>query len=239
MKDGMDYAEMLGMDVSSCDVVLKPVKRHRKKDCKEEVIAKVNEEEQEENQDDIKEEEDLSSYEDVTEKKQRKKFKFDIVYAEGVAVFCLIVSILLTNIFWENSGINTVFKRVFDTNTETLDMRTYKSFSAKSPSSDLTVDVDGGVMTFSGKGTMYPVCDGVVTSVIEEDGKYTLTVKHSDVFKTVIKGVDFVYAEKGDEVFKYIPIAYVNGNSATVAMYSSDSLLTNYIIEGGSIVWES
>ena len=41
MKDGIDYAEMLEMPVSSCDVVFKPAKRKRKS-LKDAVIAKVN-----------------------------------------------------------------------------------------------------------------------------------------------------------------------------------------------------
>ena len=72
-----------------------------------------------------------------------------------------------------------------------------------------------------------------------EDGKYTVTLKHSDVFKSVITGVDFVYADKGDDVFKYVPVCFVNGGTAKVYMYNSDVLVTNCIVEGGSIIWES
>ena len=75
-------------------------------------------------------------------------------------------------------------------------------------------------MEYSGKGSLYPVCDGKVVSVVEEDGKYTVTVKHSDVFKSVISGVDFVYADKGDEVFKYVPVCFVNDGTAKVYMLS-------------------
>lgn len=103
----------------------------------------------------------------------------------------------------------------------------------------MEVTLDKGVMVFSGKGSLYPVCDGKVASVVEEDGKYTITLKHSDVFKTVISGVDFVYADQGDDVFKYVPVCYVNGGDAKVSMYNKDVLVTNYAVEGGSIVWES
>ena len=92
-------------------------------------------------------------------------------------------------------------------------------------------------MTFSGKGALYPVCDGTVSSVTEENGKYTITISHSGVFKTVISGVDFVYTDKGEEVYRYVPVCYLNDGEANVYMYDDDVLLTNYVLEGNSIVW--
>lgn len=235
MKDGMDYAEMLGLEVSSCDVTIKPKKSRRKKDVINDVIKKVNAPERE----DKDEFETIEIPEKTNKKREGKKFGFDIVYAEGVAVFLLIVTILLTNIFWENSGINRIFKNAFGTAATVTDTRVNTSFNAQAPSGELEVKVEEGVMEYSGKGSLYPVCDGKVVSVVEEDGKYTVTLKHSDVFKSVISGVDFVYADKGDDVFKYVPVCFVNGGTAKVYMYNSDVLVTNYIVEGGSIIWES
>lgn len=236
MKDGMEYAEMLGMEVSSCDVYVKPKKTRRKKELKDDVIKKVNEPEVATA--------DLGDFEaDIPVRsngEKKKKFRFDVVYAEGVAVFLLAVTILLTNIFWENSGMNRLFKSAFGgSQTVQADTRTNVNFNAQSPSGEMEVTLDKGVMVFSGKGSLYPVCDGKVASVVEEDGKYTITLKHSDVFKTVISGVDFVYADQGDDVFKYVPVCYVNGGDAKVSMYNKDVLVTNYAVEGGSIVWES
>lgn len=235
MKDGMDYAEMLGLEVSSCDVTIKPKKSRRKKDVINDVIKKVNAPERE----DKDEFETIEIPEKTNRKRDGKKFGFDVVYAEGVAVFLLIVTILLTNIFWENSGINRIFKNAFGTAATVTDTRVNTSFNAQAPSGELEVKVEEGVMEYSGKGSLYPVCDGKVVSVVEEDGKYTVTLKHSDVFKSVISGVDFVYADKGDDVFKYVPVCFVNGGTAKVYMYNSDVLVTNYIVEGGSIIWES
>ena len=236
MKDGMEYAEMLGMEVSSCDVYVKPKKTRKKKELKDDVIKKVNEPEVANA--------DFGEFEtDIPVRsngEKKKKFRFDVVYAEGVAVFLLAVTILLTNIFWENSGMNRLFKSAFgDGQTVQTDTRTNVNFNAQSPSGEMEVTLDKGVMVFSGKGSLYPVCDGKVASVVEEDGKYTITLKHSDVFKTVISGVDFVYADQGDDVFKYVPVCYVNGGNAKVSMYNQDVLVTNYVVEGGSIVWES
>lgn len=244
MKDGMEYAEMLGsISVSSCDVTFKPSKKKRKKEIKDDLIARVNDQENIEKPEvevyDFEEIGNKSSDLDEEFNKPRKKFKFDILYVQGIAIFALIVTILLTNIFWENSGINTLFKNAFSTQTEQVDARTYLSFSAKTPSNDLTASVEEGVMTFSGKGALYPVCDGEVSTIIEEEGKYTLTIEHSDKFKTVISGVDFVYTEKGAEVFAYIPVAFLSGGDAVVCMYDDGELLTDYIVEDGAIIWES
>lgn len=247
MNDGTEYAEMLKNTVSSCDVIIKPTRKRRKKDVKSDVIAKVNAD------DSIIKEEVYSTvndtYEDLSDdveknvikeikvKKNKKKLKFDLLYAQGVAVFVLIVGILLTNIFWENSGINVLFRKVFAVEQTATDTRSYRSFSAQSPSSNLESSVESGIMTFSGKGALYPVCDGVVSSIAEENGKYTVTLSHSGIFKTVISGVDFVYCEEGEDVFRYVPVCYVNGGEAKVKMYDEDVLVTNFVLEGNSIVW--
>lgn len=240
MKDGMEYAEMLGMNVSSCDVVVKPAKKRKKKDVKEDVIAKVNERSYAE--DIVSEYQKVEDFEELNKDSNEgfgKRRRFDILKVQGVAIFALIVTILLTNIFWENSGINTLMRNAFNTQAEEVDARTYLSFSAKSPSNEMSVEVENGVMTFTGEGALYPVCDGTVSSIVEEDGKYTLTINHSDSFKTVISNVDFVYTENGEQVFAYIPVCYVAEGSASVYMYDGETLLTSYIVEDGVIIWES
>ena len=240
MKDGMEYAEMLGLTVSSCDLTIKPAKKRRKKDVKEDVIAKVNEDSVREDFVENDEKENLNEYEEIAPTKTKKFFKLDVLQIQGIAIFALIVTILLTNIFWENSGINRLFNSVFSTEVEQVDARNYLSFNAKSPSNDMEVSLDGGVMTFSGKGALYPVCDGEVSSIVQEDnGKYTVTINHSDTFKTVISGADFVYTEKGEDVFGYIPVCYISDGAACVYMYDEDVLLTNYVVEDGAIIWES
>lgn len=262
MNDGREYAEMLRTMASSCDVVVKPAKRARKKkDVKEEIVTKVNDEvaaSEVKAADELPFREEAFGEEEIierpkkrfsffgkkktetTEKPAEKKgrFKFDIVYAEGIAAFALVVAILLTNIFWENSGMNTFFKKAFSPAQVTTDARSYNSFNAQSPSSSLDGKVEDGVMTFSGKGALYPVCDGKVSSVKQsDDGKYEITIAHSGSFKTVISGVDYSYCDENEEVFKYIPVCYLNGGEAKVYMYNDDALVTNYVLENGSIIW--
>ena len=262
MNDGREYAEMLRTMASSCDVVVKPAKRARKKkDVKEEIVTKVNDEvaaSEVKAADELPFKEEAFGEEEIierpkkrfsffgkkktetTEKPAEKKgrFKFDIVYAEGIAAFALVVAILLTNIFWENSGMNTFFKKAFSPAQVTTAARSYNSFNAQSPSSSLDGKVEDGVMTFSGKGALYPVCDGKVSSVKQsDDGKYEITIAHSGSFKTVISGVDYSYCDENEEVFKYIPVCYLNGGEAKVYMYNDDALVTNYVLENGSIIW--
>lgn len=262
MNDGREYAEMLRTMASSCDVVVKPAKRARKKkDVKEEIVTKVNDEvaaSEVKAADELPFKEEAFGEEEIierpkkrfsffgkkktetTEKPAEKKgrIKFDIVYAEGIAAFALVVAILLMNIFWENSGMNTFFKKAFSPAQVTTDARSYNSFNAQSPSSSLDGKVEDGVMTFSGKGALYPVCDGKVSSVKQsDDGKYEITIAHSGSFKTVISGVDYSYCDENEEVFKYIPVCYLNGGEAKVYMYNDDALVTNYVLENGSIIW--
>lgn len=242
MKDGNGiYAEMLELPVSSCDVVIKPARQRKRKSLKQQVIAKVNYDEAvTANAAEEEQIEEIAPLKDEKKKKRKeKRFKFDIIYAEGVAIFLLISAILLTNIFWEGSGINAIMKNVFGEPSTVADARTYLNFSAKAPSDALSAEISDGVITLSGEGAIYPVCDGTLTSVSSVDGKYTLTVSHSDVFKTVISGLNYVYAEEGNEVYKYIPIGYVGGGDVTVSMYNDGVLLTGYVLEGGNIVWES
>ncbi len=234
MKDGMEYAEMLGLQVSSCDVIVKPKRTRKKKVVKEDAMKKIEEAP-------ILEVNDEFETIDIDQNEPcKRKFKFDLAYAEGVAVFVLAAGILLTNIFWENSGINRLFKAAFGSSSTTAaDLRTSAEFNAQTPTDQLEATLENGVMVFNGKGTLYPVCDGSVAAIEEENGKYSITLKHSDVFKTVISGVDFVYADKGDDVFKYVPVCFVNGGSARVSMYNEDKLITDYVVEDGSIVWAS
>ena len=262
MNDGREYAEMLRTMASSCDVVVKPAKRARKKkDVKEEIVTKVNDEvaaSEGKAADELPFKEEAFGEEEISERPKKRfsffgkkktettekpaekkgRFKFDIVYAEGIAAFALVVAILLTNIFWENSGMNTFFKKAFSPAKVTTDARSYNSFNAQSPSSSLDGKVEDGVMTFSGKGALYPVCDGKVSSVKQsDDGKYEITIAHSGSFKTVISGVDYSYCDENEEVFKYIPVCYLNGGEAKVYMYNDDALVTNYVLENGSIIW--
>ena len=99
------------------------------------------------------------------------------------------------------------------------------------------VTLENGAIAINGEYSLYPVCDGKVSSVERaENGTYTLTVEHSNSFSSVIEGLDMVYFSLGEEVSRHMPIGYVK-NSAKVFLYNGASLLTDYATVENSIVF--
>lgn len=167
--------------------------------------------------------------------------RFNVVMAEFVAVVALVAVIFLTNVFMPTSGINTVIRSVFgakETQTEE-DVRDYTQFTAESPYRAGELTVEEGVMTFSGTGTLYAPCDGIISKIVEEAGKKAVEIEHSKKFKTVISGVDYAYYTEGDTVYGSLPVAFVNEGTATVSLYNDGVLVSNYLIDNGNIVWQS
>ena len=260
-----EYSEMIELPVSTCEMVVAPKKK--RKLFKDRLIKTVNKkaEETESEPFAVSDKQDanntvvdapapsaVESYDKKVKKEKREKikkanpavtekktFKFDLVAAEVIAVFVLIVAILLTNIFWEDSGINTMIRSVFGAKAEkSVDARTAKDLATSSPSSYADVTVEGGVMTFNEAAAVYAPAGGEVTAISQSDGVFTLTIKHSDVFSTVISGAEAVYAKVGEKVYSNIPVAYsVKGTK--VAMYDDGTLAADYTLDNGKIVWQS
>ena len=233
-----DYMEMIELPVSTCEIVVSP---KRKKPSKrklfkradppaEKIVSPVDATLAEA-------EEPCESNVVLYEKKEKKKFKFDIVAAQVTAIFVLVVAIILTNVFWEESGINTLLKSVFKTENQTTDERLFSAFKAALPSNG-TIELNEGVMTITSVGAVYSPVEGEIESVFESDGKFSLTLKHSDKFKSIISGLDHSYVAQGERVYKGIPVGYTEGENCKVVMYDGDKLITGYSIDGGSIVWE-
>ena len=258
----LEYVKMLEIPINSCDVTVKSTRR-KKKDVKKQVIEKVNsnvEVDEKVQEKPIKKEKiakakiekkpfykfmktrDKKVKEKPTKKKninsepsvEIKSSGFDIVSVQVVAIFILIVGIILTNIFWEDSGINNLMRSVFNDNTTLLDV-SYSDFSASLPSKTDEVLLENGVMTVK-KGSVYSPCDGVVESVVENDGLFTVTILHSESFSTVISGLESVYVSKNDKVFANIPLGYSEGSSC-VSMFDGDAILTGYVLSDSQIVW--
>ena len=229
-----DYAEMIEIPVSTCEMVVLPKKR-KKKNIRERVIDKVNA--------NLTAKEQVQDTEisepTIQEEKPKKKRSFDIISAQVVAIFVLIVAILLTNIFWEDSGINNLIKGAFKVEQkQEADVRSHKDFKLSCPSKATKVALEEGVMTIASEGAVYAPCMGTVKDVSQTDGKYTITIDHSDVFKTVIRGADYAYFDIGETVYQAVPVCYSSGG-VEVLMYDNNALLTNYTINDGSIVWQS
>ena len=168
---------------------------------------------------------------------KKEKLKNAIISAQVVAIFVLVSAIILTNVFWENSGMNTLFKSVFGSEQIISDERSFNDFSLYLPVKSDNVKLNNGVIEIAGSYSLYPICDGKVSKVQKEsNGSYTITIAHSDNFFSVIEGANLVYFSVGEEVSRHLPVGYTN-SSAKVYLYEKDKLLTDYAAVENSIVF--
>ena len=94
-------------------------------------------------------------------------------------------------------------------------------------------------MSFTAKCSVYTPCDGTVSAINgNETTGYTVSLKHSDSFSSIISGIDTVYCAVGDTVKSNLPFAFSNGEgSVHVMFYSGDDLLNCYSVDEGVISW--
>ncbi len=263
MNEKMQYASMLELPVCTCNITSKPVKKKRlrksKKEnkvsdeqIKQEVLDMVNAE-QEKTQ--IQEEELLeeavptelaveqensSTVYPYTPKKAHK-FKVSIVGVQLVIIGFLVATILLTNAIYADSGINVFLRGVFGTERVEVDTRTHQEFSPIiSMGDNYDITLNDGVITYSGQGSVYSPCDGVVSGVIEtENGKFEIEIKHSENFKTVISDIERLYVSLGDKVYRKIPVGYLQADGATICFKNEvGSILEDYHITNNTVVWQ-
>lgn len=255
MNEELDYAEMLEIPVSTVNVVKKKsIFKHKPffapnkqqeapaaaDELKDLVVDSVNER--------------VGAYtytEDLSEPAQpERKSKFfgkdkgsKIILTELIAVCVLAAAIFLTNIFMPNSAINT-FIGTLTGNNKTAPEPTYKEITLSSvvgDNSDAVVSVsESGVLSFTAKGSVYPVCAGKVVSVSQTEDTYTVQLAHTSTFTSVITGLSNVYSAVGTSVQGNIPFAYSDGESEVrVSMYDNGVLLNCYTLSGVVPVWNS
>ncbi len=245
-----NYLEMVEVPVQSCDVIVKP-SRKKKKDVKEEVIQKINETSTSVVETDKKQRRKIlkpsALYNKIIKPKKKKvtpvesetvtvkSSKFDIVSVQVVAIFVLVVGIILTNIFIEDSGMNNLLRSVFGTETQVISTAEFSAFEPLSPSKTGEISVEDGVMTVS-SGSVYSPCDGVVEDVQTIDGKFNVTIRHSQSFTTVISGLELCYNAIGDNVYSNVALGY-SGEAMQVSMFDGTSRLTKYSIVDDEIIW--
>lgn len=173
----------------------------------------------------------------------KRKKKISIIGVQLIVIGALIATIFLTSALLPNSGINSFFAGAFGVEnnaTEPLpDNREHEEFTAVLPAKNLSmVSLSDGVMTLSGKGSVYAPCKGIVTTVMQgDDGKYTLEIAHNDNFKTVFKGVDYAYFKEGEQVFSTIPVGYVSGGATACFYDEADEVITDYTLSDKGVVW--
>ena len=263
MENSIEYAKMIEIPINSCEYkftrkkgilkkksfikainerLKKEVDNKRLQDQNDQVISEQPSIEQIEN-------EQLSTpqieqgenslpvlYDNNQSKKQTRLNK--IISAQVVAIFALISAIILTNVFWENSGMNVLFKSVFGSERTQSDTRDYNDFTINLPVSDQNaINVVDGSIIIDGEYSLYPVCDGKVSKVERaSDGTYTVTVEHSESFSSITEGLEMVYFSSGESVSKHVPLGYTSG-TAKVLLYDGASLLTDYASVENCIVF--
>lgn len=246
MNEELDYAQMLEIPVNTVNVVKKrslfPKKSKKETDLKDEVVEKVNEREGER----FDPSASFVSAENISEEplqisESKKGIAGKIILAEAVAACLIAAGIFLTNIFVPDTVINTFMGSL--TAVEETEAA-YTDFTLTSPVSELS-DAEiavsaAGVITFTDKTAVYPVCDGEISEVTESDGLYTVKIAHTSTFSSVITGLTNVYSSVGEEVASNLPFAYSSGeNEVSVSMYDGETLLNCYTLSGAVPVWNA
>ncbi len=241
----LEYAQMLEIPVSTVNVVKKRSLFSRKPkpadDLKDRVVESVN--------DRLGEPDYVGNgyvaTEDLTappeQPKKSKGVAGKILIAEAAAACLIAAGIFLTNVFVPNTAINTFMGSLTAVKEKEAAYNEITLTSVVSELSDAEIAVtDDGVIHFTEKATVYPVCDGEIASVSQTEGAYTVKIAHTSKFSSVITGLDTVYAKVGDNVKSNLPFAYSNGEKEVrVSMYDGDTLLNCYTLSGAVPVWNS
>ncbi len=239
MNDELSYAEMLEIPVETVTVNRKERKKKAKeKELSEQLIDEVND-----RMGDPTVAESVTIEREEPKVSPRSRRAHRILMGEFIAVCALLVAIFLTNIFLDNSAINTFVRGLFRGDATTADSRTYADFKLSPVVSDyVETEVavsEMGVMSFTAKCSVYAPAAGKLESVSgNAESGYSLRIRHSDSFSTIISGLDEVYLAAGDAVRTNIPLAYTDGEGEVrVMFYDGDSVLNCYTVGEAGIVW--
>lgn len=249
MNEKLQYAEMLEIPQSTCNITYKTVKRKKTKQPKNDkvkdiLIDKINNEntinKDSSNQEDISVDNELSSSSINSVVKTKKRFKLTAVGVELCVIFCLVLTIIISSAVLPNSGITSFFSNAFKKqDIEVVDNRVYSDF-APCFSNILEQDVtaENGIMTVKNQKSLYAPCDGKIQKVeTTENGLYNITIAHSNNFKTTINGAKYCYVNVGDKVFKTIPIAYAGEEISLCFLDGENKIITGNVVETCSSLW--
>lgn len=240
MNEELSYAEMLEIPVETVTVNKREKRRRAKEDdLPEQVVSAVNDRVEK----DPAYAESTPVEREARPAAQRSKLAKRLIIGEFVAVCALCATIFLTNIFMTNSAINTFVRDLFQGTADTADTRTYSDF-ALSPVvneyTDVEIAVSGaGVMSFTAECSVYAPCEGELASVNgDASSGYTVELRHSDTFSTVISGLSAVYLAEGDTVRTNVPLAYSDGTQEVrVTFYEDGTPLNCYTVSEDGLAW--
>lgn len=187
-----------------------------------------------------RQENSVNIYSKQSEKPKKRK-GFSVIGVQLAVIGILIATIFLTNATYSDSGLNVFFRNVFgNTQTEVVDERNFDEFLPVIAMGDNQgVMLDGGIISFNGKGSVYAPCDGKVSAIQkDENGKFSIEIMHSNNFKSLLTGVEYAYVGLDDTVYANIPVGYLHADGATMCFTSGDgTLIDNYQIVDNAVVW--
>ena len=245
MDEELNYAEMLEIPVETVTVKRKEKKRKHDRgdeasELEDRLVEQVNSRMTE---DDPAYAESTPIAREEPKKKPRMRLSRAVIIGEFALVFALCAVIFLTNIFMTDSAINTFVRGLFNGSAQTADMRVYSDFKLApivSDTSEVEIAVsDTGVLSFQGQCSVYSPCAGAVSAVHgNADEGYSVEIKHSEKFSTIMSGLDTVFAAEGDSVYSNIPVAYSKGeNTVRVMFYAEDKLVSNVAVGENGLAW--
>ena len=245
MNEELDYAEMLEIPVNTVNVVkkksiFKRKNQPRQDDLKEQVVESVNER--------------VGAYvisEDVSDPPKPEKPKLKsvlkndkagiVLMSEAILVGVIALAIFVTNIFLPNTVINTFLSSFSQTAAEEPVYSEFKLAPVVSELSDAEMVVsDAGVLSFTAEGSVYPICNGNVSKVYDNEGLYTVEIAHTSTFTSVVTGLSNVYSAVGTAVRSNIPVGYSDGQAEVrVSLYDNGTLLNCFTLSDEVPVWKS
>ena len=245
MNEELDYAEMLEIPVNTVNVVkkksiFKRKKQPRQDDLKEQVVESVNER--------------VGAYvisEDVSDPPKPEKPKLKsvlkndkagiVLMSEAILVGVIALAIFVTNIFLPNTVINTFLSSFSQTAVEEPVYSEFKLAPVVSELSDAEMVVsDAGVLSFTAEGSVYPICNGNVSKVYDNEGLYTVEIAHTSTFTSVVTGLSNVYSAVGTAVRSNIPVGYSDGQAEVrVSLYDNGTLSNCFTLSDEVPVWKS
>ncbi|MGN1061028.1 MAG: hypothetical protein ACI4QN_04770 [Candidatus Coproplasma sp.] len=244
--EGLEYAQMLEIPVSTVNVVKKKSLFARKAKAQEDLKSDVIESVNGRMEDALPEgengsfvyAEDVSSPVNPVKKKDRLGA---IIICEAVIACLIATGIFLCNFFLPNTAINTFVGNLTAVEAKETPYNEFTLTSPVSETSEATVAATAdGVLHFTEKTSVYPLCDGKVSSVSESNGVYTVKIEHTSSFCSVVTGLTTVYSGVGEQVKGNLPFAYSNGdNEVRISMYDGETLLNCYTLTGAVPVWNS
>ncbi|MDE7158904.1 MAG: M23 family metallopeptidase [Clostridiales bacterium] len=234
MNEELDYAEMLEIPVETVTVKRKErKKRQPEAELSEQLVDQVNDRMEEAEAADDPAYAESTPIERVEAPRTKKRnWAKILLWGEFAAVCALCATIFLTNIFMTNSAINTFVRGLFQGNAATADTRIYSDFTL-SPMVNDTVETEiavseTGVLSFTAKCSVYAPCDGTVSAVNgNAENGYTVELRHSDSFTTIMSGLSNVYLAEGDAVRANLPLGFTAGETPVRVMFYSGSELLN------------